>query len=154
MTKKRWLRCRTFFNKTGVRLAVATTAAARVAIAAKALAKDIQMHMEPGHGVASAPGTPPHIQSGLLVGSVEAAPSGPLRWVAGPTDASGYGALHEWGGLGEWGRYPPRPFVRPALARMAPLYKKHFLHMKLGSTPAGRSCSSSVDAWFRSVGRR
>jgi len=60
------------------------------------------------NGEPSAPGEPPHLQTGALRSSVHTAKTKKGTVVVGPTEE--YGAKHEFG----LRNYPPRPFMRPA----------------------------------------
>lgn len=70
--------------------------------------------------VPSAPGTPPHVQTGALRASIAWARDGISR-VIGPTEK--YGELHEFGSR----THPQRPFMRSALnaakGRFAALFR-------------------------------
>jgi len=78
----------------------------------------------------SAPGTPPHVQLGALRASITHATThrgetnAPVE-IVGPT--AKYGAVHEFGSR----THPKRPFMRPALQRIAPQIKRLFARMKL-----------------------
>lgn len=75
-------------------------------------------------GASSAPGTPPHLQSGDLRRSIQVDDPvglGGARWSVevGPTVE--YGRIQELGGVaGRGAVLPPRPYVAPALERMGP----------------------------------
>jgi len=62
----------------------------------------------------SAPGDPPHLQSGDLRSSIKTAQTTDGTVVVGPTVK--YGATHEFG----LRNYPPRPFMRPAFRHIEP----------------------------------
>lgn len=83
--------------------------------------------------LSSAPGTPPHSRRGQLKRGIKytAVEGDKARFVVGPTDTSvgQTAALHEFGGAAQRGRYkgrryPPRPFMRPALERELPRFAK------------------------------
>lgn len=71
-------------------------------------------------GVPSAPGAPPHLQSGVLRASVAHAMSTPSQCIVGPTER--YGAAHEFGSK----VHPKRPFMRPALHRTMRRFPREF----------------------------
>ena len=79
--------------------------------------------------VPSAPGTPPHVQTGALRASISHAitqrPSGAPLAIAGPTVK--YGAPHEFGSR----THPKRAFMEPALQRALPRITRLFRDMKL-----------------------
>ena len=79
--------------------------------------------------VPSAPGTPPHVQTGALRASVGHAithrPSGSPLAIAGPTVK--YGAPHEFGSR----THPRRAFMEPALRRALPKITRLFWDMPL-----------------------
>ena len=85
-------------------------------------------------GKPSAPGEPPNVQSGALRSSITTAKDG---WsvIVGPTVL--YGKEHEQpGNIGEWAefsgrKYPKRPFMRPALLRMARKFAKLWRSLRL-----------------------
>jgi len=76
-----------------------------------------------GNGVPSAPGTPPHKQTGYLRNSIgfEIAPDG-LSSKVGPRDLMKYGRVHEFGDA-EAG-LPARPFLGPAFQRALPIMQQ------------------------------
>ncbi len=73
-------------------------------------------------GTPSAPGTPPHVQTGNLRASITHAMVSPTLAIVGPTREAWYGKVHEFGG-----RYhPKRPFMRPALNREKSKFARQF----------------------------
>jgi HK97 gp10 family phage protein len=79
---------------------------------------------------ASAPGTPPHVQTGNLRSSIAVSSGnyGGRHVVAvGPTLEGWYGVVHEFGGK----RHPPRPFMRPALESQRKKFPMLFKGIKL-----------------------
>ena len=82
----------------------------------------------------SAPGQPPNVQTGELKNSIHHARDGDGA-VAGAT--APYGKVHEQdgipGGWAEFGgrRYPARPFMRPALERVARNFPQLWRNLKL-----------------------
>lgn len=87
---------------------------ARIAAAIERAAK---VSMKAGGGSLrepSPPGTPPHVQTGTLRSSITFARAGRLRYIVGPTFIAKYGEKHEFGKEG----LPPRPFMRPAAAKV------------------------------------
>jgi len=85
----------------------------------------------------SAPGTPPHRQSGTLISSVtHGFDKRSVTMLVGAT--APYGKVHEKGG--EWGgrNYPRRAFMRPALNRMMSRFRSLFRNLPVGTTPSGR----------------
>ncbi len=81
--------------------------------------------------VPSAPGTPPHVQTGALRASISHAvtqrSSGSPLAIAGPTVK--YGAVHEFGFPDL--NLPERPFMAPALKRAQPKITRLFRDMRL-----------------------
>jgi len=82
-------------------------------------------------GIPSAPGSPPHVQSGNLRASITHAMTVLATWIVGPTAVAWYGQIHEFGGHygGKW--FPPRPFMWPALLKVAPLFPALFRNLPL-----------------------
>jgi hypothetical protein len=71
----------------------------------------------------SAPGTPPHTRRGQLRGAiVYAVERHADRALIGPTHerVGASGMAHEFGGKYRRERYPKRPFIAPALEKVAP----------------------------------
>ena len=85
-------------------------------------------------GTPSAPGTPPHTQSGELRSSIQTARAF-SSVIVGPTVA--YGAVHEQpdnpGDWAEFGglRYPKRAFMRPALLNCMRKFAKFWAGLRL-----------------------
>jgi len=79
--------------------------------------------------VPSAPGTPPHVQTGALRASITHAitrrSSGTPIAIVGPT--AKYGAVHEFGNA----THPERAFMDPSLKRALPKITRLFRNMKL-----------------------
>lgn len=82
---------------------------------------------------ASAPGKPPHRQTGHLLSGVTAAPTSKGTWLVGIIQQVFYGKFHEWG---------KRPFARVALHNMHRRFRNLFRGLRLGQTPAGRSLNN------------
>ncbi len=98
-------------------------------------------------------GMPPHLRSGNLRGSIQAARQPDGSWVVGPATTAPYGRIHEFGGLirvtakmrmwlgmnlGIWKavgssvHIPARPFMRPALDNCRARFAKVFENIPLG----------------------
>lgn len=106
-------------------------------------------------GLPSRPGTPPHVQTGILKGSIrtaqlDLASLGEVFIVGPSSPPASYGAVHEFGGR----HHPPRPFMWPALVRVAPQYPGLFKNLPLARTPAGRGLERAVKTWERRHGGR
>lgn len=89
--------------------------------------------MRAGGGVQrtpSAPGTPPHVQTGVLRSSIATAEASILEVVIGPTEHAWYGRIHEHGGR----HHPKRPFMRPALRKAQREFPREFKGLKLRAT--------------------
>jgi len=97
---------------------------------------------------ASAPGTPPHKQSGVLRASIDYALVTPNIVIVGPRAKAWYGAVHEFGGR----FHPKRPFMRPALYRMAAQFPRLFAGLPLSTTRTGKRLNAKYRALF--TGRR
>ena len=95
--------------------------------------------------VPSAPGSPPNVQTGIGRGSITSAPlMGGLFYIVGPSSPPApYMAAHEFGGR----FHPPRPFMRPALIKMAPSYAGMFRRLPLSVTQAGRRLEREAKSW-------
>ncbi len=94
--------------------------------------------------VASAPGTPPHVQTGMLRGSITSTVfkfQGRYRGIAGSTKEAWYGRIHEEGGEFGGRNYPARPFMKPALAKAAPKFGQVLARAlaKAAQTPTGQA---------------
>ena len=85
-------------------------------------------------GIPSAPGTPPHTQTGELRASITTARDGQAV-IVGPT--APYGKVHEQAdNPGEWAeyggrRYPKRAFMRPALLNVMKKFAKFWAGLNL-----------------------
>lgn len=79
----------------------------------------------------SAPGSPPHVQTGALRSSIRTEWDGDRRVVVGPSVA--YGRHLEFGTR----RMAARPFMRPALARVIKRIPKLFQGLLTGGANAG-----------------
>lgn len=76
-------------------------------------------------GQPSAPGDPPHKQSGLLRAETQyAIEDDGLSGKVGPLDELAYGRIQELGGDTGQSVLPPRPFLQPALESSAPRIRK------------------------------
>jgi len=84
-------------------------------------------------GTPSAPGDPPHVQTGNLRSSIQTAMTRWLTVVVGPTLMAWYGRIHEFGSKNR----AKRPFMRPALERTRRRFAALFKGLKLSRTPAG-----------------
>jgi len=84
--------------------------------------------------IPSSPGSPPHVQTGNLRGSITwAFAKMGLSVIVGPSKGAAYGRIHEYGGA----KHPPRPFMRPALRKARNRYAKFFRNLPLARTRAG-----------------
>jgi HK97 gp10 family phage protein len=94
------------------------------------------------HGVPSAPGEPPHVQTGTLRASIQHAPfktlMGTETYIVGPGRVAWYGRIHEYGYQFGGRKWPARPFMRPALATAQQKFPNLFRALKLAQTRAGR----------------
>ena len=91
-----------------------------------------------GMGEPSAPGEPPHAQTGNLRASITTAKTDRGTAVVGPTRLAFYGKIHEFGGR----KHPARPFMRPAYMQVKGQFAKEWRNLKLASTPAGQRLNS------------
>lgn len=126
---------RSFLDVDGVREAVAQSSLKRLEKAALLIrVSAVQSMVRRGpKGTPSPPGTPPHPQSRVLKNSIQHARTETGSWVIGPTTVASYGRIHEFGGR----RHPPRPFMRPALLRVANQLPSVFSRLQLSRTKAG-----------------
>ena len=81
----------------------------------------------------SAPGDPPHLQTGNLRSSIASAPTQEGTYVVGPTAAAWYGQVHEFGGK----NHPKRPFMRPALIESSEKFPQQFANLDLSGSAGG-----------------
>ena len=109
---------------TGVRtrvdkaVAEAAEAAANDAKASMAMSKSGTIYKRGGIShVASAPGEPPAIDTGQLIGSVRVTRLEAMRWAVGAGDTE-YAAHLEYGTR----KMAARPFLRPAAERARPVF--------------------------------
>lgn len=156
------LKCRTWLNVSGVRAAVRQAVdpcLRRLALAVAAEAKRSMSGRGGGglgrfksraKGPPSAPGTPPAVKSDTLRGSISVARTPRGVYLVGPTRVAWYGRIHEFGNKDRGGHHPPRPFMRPALYRVARIGSVYFRQLGLRRTPAGRACEAAVKTWQRS----
>ena len=108
----------------------------------------------------SAPGSPPHTQTGNLRASINFAKDVTkrkrTRFIIGPTKTAWYGRLHEFGTGGRFRSrkalnvarralgvrrkpvFPKRPFMRPALLRTHTKFRYMFENIPIARTSAGR----------------
>ena len=87
---------------------------------------------------ASKPGEPPHVQSGVLRGSIATQATGYATVVVGPTSPPAwYGVVHEQPGRPAK-HHPRRPFMAPALRRVRSVFAKFWRNLPLAKTRAGR----------------
>jgi len=111
-----------------VKTAVTAGIAAPLMACGMLVEREAKQSMRKGGGKArapSAPGTPPHIQTGALRSSITTAPHGLCEVVVGPIEP--YGQVHEYGGR----HHPQRPFMRPAMLRAQSKFAGKFRHLKL-----------------------
>ena len=85
-----------------------------------------------GKGTPSAPGDPPHVQSGVLRTSIKKGKFG-TTFRIGPTVLAHYGGFLEGGTR----HIEERPYLRPALLNMFSKWKKSFKKYKLSATTTG-----------------
>lgn len=99
----------------------------------------------------SRPGDPPHVQTGNLRASITFGKTDRGTYIVGPTLQAWYGRLHEQpekplspGAVAEYGgrSFPQRPFMRPALYRMARKFKRLFRSLGVSHTAAGRKLNA------------
>lgn len=143
-----WARVRTDFNARQVRKAVSQAASApggplmRMGLAVE---REAKLSMRAGgrvagrkRGIPSAPGEPPHVQTGHLRSSITTAVTSRGTVIVGPTRTAWHGKLHELGGEFGGRHFPRRAFMGPALMRVRGKASKHYKDLPLASTPAGR----------------
>lgn len=92
--------------------------------------------------IPSAPGSPPHVQTGNLRASITHALSRAGIVIVGSTPAAWYGKIHEHGGR----HHPRRPFMRPALIKASPQFPALFKKLNLAETKAGRALNAKRGA--------
>ena len=143
-----------FFDAEGVKRAVAQAIVKPLEACAILLRDEAQRLVSiAGGGEPSAPGQPPHLQTGRgrrYIFHAEDTQATTPTYVIGPTPPGWYmGWIHERGGYFPWrvrefgGRYfPPRPFLRPARDAVAPSFPQFFISLPIASTPAGRELNS------------
>jgi len=94
--------------------------------------------------VPSAPGQPPHAQTGELKSSITSAMAGPNTAIVGPNKIGkptragkkySIGHIHEFGGV----RHPKRPFMKPALMRMLERFPEQFKGLDFRLTGARKT---------------
>ncbi len=115
----------------------------------ESIATDARTSMVLGHGKPSRPGTPPHIQTGELKNSIGVRKEDGVVYVATkrPEGWSGfwYPPVHEFG----LGKFPRRPFLRPAfnraLARLADSFKD--LLKSVSQKPTTRFRNEKTGRW-------
>ena len=98
------------------------------------VARDARKNMHHSdHGEPSAPGEPPHVQTGVLQASINAVvQAGQVvvqAWAKVGVKQWYYGEIHEYGGT----KHPKRPFLKPALARMKAKFAEQFKRIDVGS---------------------
>jgi len=93
----------------------------------------------------SAPGEPPHVQTGIGRGSIRHAwLKESLTAIVGPSSPPApYMGVHEFGGRD----HPPRPFMRPALMRTIPRYPKLYKNLPLSKTSSGRKLAQKAKSF-------
>ena len=150
----------TWLNASDLRKAVAEATIEPTRLCAISVEREAKASMKQGGKIAradgkgyltegqpSAPGTPPHVQHGTLRGSIRYEPIEGARgtyYIVGPTSPPAwYGVVHEFGGR----FHPPRPFMRPALARVAPRFPMVFRDLPIAETPSGKKMERAVKAW-------
>ena len=92
-------------------------------------------------GKPSKPGTPPHKVTGRMANSIRTAQQDNGVVVVGTTGRGWYGAIHEHGSY-KRRRFPPRPFMQPALVKISRKFPQHFKGMNLAGTNAGRQLNA------------
>lgn len=75
---------------------------------------DVKMNFSDTAPEASAPGSPPAVQSGNLKNSIVAVPEGPMTWIVGVGAGAEYGIHLEYG----TSRMAARPFMLPSFERI------------------------------------
>lgn len=114
-------------------------------------------------GTPSPEGSPPHVQTGTLRGSIRSAPTPEGTYLVGCSGEGWYGRVHEFGTIiqvtakmraflhtkgihlpasKEVVRIPERPFARPALQTVKDKFAKLFTDIELAKTRAGRRLNS------------
>lgn len=89
--------------------------------------------------MASPPGTPPNVQTGVLRNSIKFARI-PRGYVIGPTSVAWYGRIHEFGLRKKDGKVM-RPFMYPALYRVINNFTTFFNGVDLANTSAAKALS-------------
>ena len=96
---------------------------------------DARKSMRKKKGVPSAPGRPPHSQTGTLRKNIVASQDKKTGNVRVGLSADGwYGRVHEFGGR----KHPKRPFLKPALDKETPHLPNEFRYVDLAATQAGK----------------
>lgn len=116
---------------------------AKVIYAARKLLRGGKGKFKKNKQLPSAPGEPPHVQTGKLKENVTAAQdekSGNVR--VGIKSDAWYGVVHELGSR----KHPKRPFLLPALQREGPKLADEFRDMRLHETKAGRRMNARKTA--------
>jgi len=99
----------------------------------------MQASMNPSEaGEPSAPGTPPNIQTGVLVKSIRVV----KRSKAFAIGMAFYGWIHEFGGR----IHPRRPFVQPVLPDISRALVKYMRAFGIGNTAAARRAKAQANA--------
>lgn len=137
------MKVETWMNSKQVVSAVKQASMPRIMKAAFLVERDAKLSMSKGGrstgsrggkvGTPSAPGDPPHVQTGNLRSSIQTAPTNRLTAVVGPTLMAWYGKIHEFGTRNR----VKRPFMRPALARMRKHFPALFKGLRISETPSG-----------------
>jgi hypothetical protein len=135
---------RTWLDAKGVKDAVRQAQTPRLARIALEIERQAKLSMKAGGRSTgprggkvkkpSAPGTPPHVQTGNLRGSISTALTLLYTYIIGPTSSAWYAQLHEFG----LGKFPKRPFMRPALMKIAHRMPQEFRNLPMALTPAGQ----------------
>ena len=129
-------RAKTWLNVKGIRMAVRQGQVGPLERCALLVESEAKKSMSTGGGsdkTSSPPGEPPHVQTGVLRGSITTAMEKFWRFIVGPTRIAWYGSVHEFGGR----HHPPRPFMWPALMNTHKRFKRFFKDMPLARTKAG-----------------
>jgi HK97 gp10 family phage protein len=131
------MRAKSWLDVRGVREAVAQASMTRFAKMALMVERAAKVLMKAGGGAKHTPspvGQPPHVQTDNLRSSIQTARTFFGTYVVGPTTVAWYGHLHEFGGR----NHPPRPFMFPALLKVAARFPGEMGNLNLVGTPAGR----------------
>ncbi len=125
------IKSKSFFDAKGVAKAVQKAKMAPLARMALEVEFEAKASMQPGGGKGgsvSSPGEAPRVQTGNLRSSIVTSRlPGTDIFVVGPTRIAFYGKFLEFGTRS----MSPRPFMRPALAKVSKRAGRHFSRIRL-----------------------